>query len=107
MSERLLRRLGHRYILAMMVATRLFGSIGGVLVVYYVNLTLNLPQQIRYHFDLLAVAVVAVAVVLTILLALAETRHLRHVLRKLVHGETVQPARAVKAGREAVMFAAR
>src|SRR5438132_1380124 len=106
MTERLLRRLGHRYILAMMVGTRLFGSIGGVLVVYYVNLTLNLPEQIRHHFDILAVAVVAAAVVLTLLLALAETRNLRPVLRKLLRGEAVDPAQAVQAGREAVRFAA-
>ena len=43
MSNQLFERLGHRYIAAMLLATRLCGSIGGVLVVYYVNLTLTLP----------------------------------------------------------------
>ena len=70
-------RLGSSYILLMMILTRLCGSIGGVLVVYYVNLALTLPDQIRRHFHMVAAVVVTLSVVLTLLLALWETRRLR------------------------------
>ena len=47
MAERLLQRWGHHYILVMMIITRLFGVIGGLLVVYYVELSQKLPDPIR------------------------------------------------------------
>jgi two-component system sensor histidine kinase ChiS len=107
MTERLLRKLGHHYVLLMMVATRFFGSVGGLLVLYYVNLTLTLPPVIRYHFELMALAVVALAVTLTVVLGMWETRNLRTVLRSLKQGMPVSDDLAARAGREAVLFAGR
>ena len=106
-ADRLVAQLGASYVLLMMVVTRLCGSVGGVMVVYYVNLTLSLPDQIRRHFHVLAVIVVAVAVLATVLLSLWETRRLRPVLRRLRLGLPVDPALAAQAGREAVIFPAR
>jgi signal transduction histidine kinase len=106
-TDRVLRRLGPHYILAMMLATRLSGSVAAVLVVYYVNLTLKLPAQVAIHFHLLASLVVSVTVALTVLLALWETRCLRRVLRQLHRGEPVEPEEGARAGRDAVLFPAR
>src|SRR3954468_12413474 len=88
LSERLLRKLGRHFILAMMIGTRLSGSIGGVLVVYYVNLTLNLSGPIRYHFQAMAIAVVLAAVLATVILALLETRHFRRSIALLESGQS-------------------
>src|SRR3954470_9754287 len=104
MFDKILARLGHHYIAAMMLATRVSGSLGGALVVYYVNLTLTLDEPLRTHFFVSASAVVGLAVVLSVALALWETRHLRAVLRLLDEGETPDPELAVLAGREAVIF---
>jgi signal transduction histidine kinase len=106
-TDRVLRRLGPHYILAMMLATRLSGSIAAVLVVYYVNLTLNLPARVATHFHLLAGLVVSVTVGLTVLLALWETRTLRRVLGRLSRGEAVGAEDGARAGREAVLFPGR
>jgi signal transduction histidine kinase len=106
-TDRALRRLGPHYILAMMLATRLSGSIAAVLVVYYVNLTLKLPARVATHFHLLASLVVSVTVALTVLLALWETRALRRVLRRLHRGEPVDADDGGRAGRDAVLFPAR
>ncbi|MBI3469016.1 MAG: hypothetical protein HY000_38930, partial [Planctomycetes bacterium] len=108
MAERLLRRLGHHYILVMMIATRLFGSIGGLLVIYYVELTSwEMPIQVRMHWRIASVVVVIIACALTVFLAMYETRSLRRVLRALIRGQAADPAQAVQAGREAVMFVSR
>src|ERR1700736_1677949 len=107
LSDRLLRRFGHHYVLVLMLASRLLSSIGGAAVVYYVNLTLNLPQRVRDHFHVVAALAVAASVTLTVLLALWETRHLRRVLRRLRQGQAVAPALATLAGREAVLFPGR
>jgi two-component system sensor histidine kinase ChiS len=106
-ADRLVARFHRHYILVMMLATRLSGSIGGVLVVYYVNLTLMMPDVIRSHFQNLAVIVVGIAVALTILLALWETKTLRAVLGQLALGQPIAPAQAAQAGREAVIFPGR
>ncbi|MEX2559052.1 MAG: ATP-binding protein [Pirellulales bacterium] len=105
--DRLLRRFAQHYIVLMMIATRLSGSVGGVLVVYYVNLTLTLPPVIRRHFQLSAIAVVAVAVTMTIFVACWETRALRRVLRMLAGGQRPDRELALAAGREAVLFPVR
>ncbi len=106
-ADRLVAHLGSRYVLLMMIVTRLCGSVGGVMVVYYVNLTLTLPDQIRQHFHVLAAIVVGVAVLATVLLAMWETRHLRPVLQRLHRGLPVDAAQAAQAGREAVILPAR
>ena len=104
---RLVRRWGEHYVLLMMLATRLSGSLGGLLVVYYVNLTLRMPAVIRWHFQLLAVIVVLAAILLTVLAALGETRRLRQALACLRRGASLSPELAAQAGREAVLFPAR
>ena len=107
MTERLLRRLGHHYVLCLMVATRVFGTVGGLLVIYYVELTLRLPQPIRTHFRVSSAVVVFVGCSMTILLALLETRRLRQALGRLDRGETLEPDVAAGAAREAILFVGR
>jgi signal transduction histidine kinase/DNA-binding response OmpR family regulator/HPt (histidine-containing phosphotransfer) domain-containing protein len=107
MAERLFQRFGHHYILVMMLLTRVFGASGGLLVVYYVEFTQKLPERVHLHFWVVCVVVVIIAVTITVLLALWETRNLRWVLRRILAGEAVDPARAEKAGKEAVMLPSR
>jgi len=107
MWNQLFERLGHRYIAAMLLATRLSGSIGGVLVVYYVNLTLTLPEPTRHRFITSCAVVVVLAVILSLLMARWETRHLCTVLTQLFDGKTPDHETAIKAGREAVVFPVR
>jgi signal transduction histidine kinase/CheY-like chemotaxis protein/HPt (histidine-containing phosphotransfer) domain-containing protein len=107
LTEKYLARFGHQYILLMMVVTRLGGSIGGALVIYYVELTLRLPAEIRYHFRISAVAVVIQCVTSTVLIALWELRRVRHVLQCIQRGEPFDPDYAQQAGRDAVLFPVR
>ena len=107
MADRLFQRWGHHYILVMMIITRLYGVGGGMLVIYYVELTQKLPHPIRLHFWIVAGVVVVIAVVLSISLAMWETRHLRPVLRQIHAGEPIDPRHAAIAGREAVTLPAR
>jgi signal transduction histidine kinase len=107
MWNQLFERLGHRYIAAMLLATRLCGSIGGVLVVYYVNLTLTLPDATQTRFVTSCAVVVVLAVILSLLMARWETRHLCTVLTQLFDGKSPDHETAVKAGREAVVFPVR
>jgi signal transduction histidine kinase len=107
MFDQLFNRLRDRYITAILLGTRLCGSLGGVLVVYYVNLTLTLEEPMRSHFIVAAGIVVLLALALSLLCASLETRNLRAVLKKLAAGEVPDPAQAAKAGREAVLFPVR
>ena len=107
LSERALSRFGEHYILAMVLATRVFGSVGGFLVLYYVNLTTALPPVMRRHFDALGAVLVVLAVGLTVPLALWNTRALRRVLRHLRLDEPVDRELGRRAGREAVLFPSR
>ena len=108
MYERLFERLGHRYYWAVfLLATRLCGSIGGVLVVYYVNLTLKLDEPMRTSFIWAATLLVIGCVALTVAWAAWETRHLRRVLNMLSRGEQPDDALAESAGREAVALPVR
>lgn len=107
MAERLFKRFGHHYILVMMVGTRLFGSIGGLLVIYYVELALQLPAIVRTHFRICSLIVVVIGCTLTVLLALWETRTLRRVINRLRRGRFVSPEDSLAAGREAVTFVGR
>eukprot|EP00913_Durusdinium_trenchii_P028462 g26690.t1 len=105
--ERMLGILDHHYILVMMIVTRFVGTIGGLLVIYYVELTLRLPDVIRYHFRVTSLVVVVIGCTLTVLLALWETRRLRTVLMKLRRNELFSEQLGIDAGREAVMFLGR
>ena len=107
MLEWAFKKLGSHYILAMTLATRVIGSLGGSLVLYYVNLTTHLPPLMRHHFDVAGAYLVAFAVSLTIPLALWETPRLRAALRRLGKGEAVPDEIARRAGREAVLFPGR
>lgn len=107
MRERLLEKFGRHYILVMMLLTRMFGCVGGLLVIYYVELTLRLPEPIRAHFWISAIVVVIIGCTLTVILAMWETRHLRRVLQLIDRRERLDPVLAAKAGREAVIFAGR
>jgi signal transduction histidine kinase len=107
MFEHLFERLTSRYLAAMFVATRLCGSLGGALVVYYVNLTVTLPEPTLTRFIFACTTVVIVAVILSLIVAGWETRHLRRTLAQLFSGETTDPETAAEAGREAVVFPAR
>src|SRR4051812_20214405 len=101
MNARLLNKLSEHYVIVMMVVTRVIGSIGGMLTIYYVNLTLRLPAEIDTHFRILAACVVVLAVIVTLGLAQWETRCLRGVLRDLNRGRAIELSRADLAGREA------
>jgi len=107
MFERLFQRLRHNYILVMMIFTRLFGSTGGLMVIYYVELAIDLPNPIRTHFRAVSLVVVVIGCTLTVLLALYETRHLRAALKKMTTAQRVEASLAASAGREAVVFVGR
>lgn len=105
MTEWTLKKFGSGYILAMMLMTRIVGFTGGFLTIYYMNLTMTMPHEMRHHWAVSATFSIAVALVSTVLLALWETRSLRFVLARLHRGETVSNHSAIKAGNEAVAFA--
>ena len=107
MAERLFRCLGPHYILVMMLLTRLAGTVGGLLVIYYVELTLEMPDVIRTQFRIAAGIVVVIGCALTVLLAMWETRQVRAVLRLLREGAAVDGALLARAGRDAMIFLAR
>jgi signal transduction histidine kinase/CheY-like chemotaxis protein/HPt (histidine-containing phosphotransfer) domain-containing protein len=107
LTERCLARFGHQYILLMMIVTRLGGSIGGALVIYYVELTLKLPPEIRYYFRVSCTVVVLQCITSTVLIALWELRRVRHVLKCIERGEPFDPVYAQQAGRDAVLFPVR
>lgn len=107
MYDHLFHRLKHQYLLAVLLATRLCGSIGGVLVIYYVNLTLTLEEPMRSSFIRAATLVVVLAVALATGWAFWETRHLRAVLKMFARGERPDDVLADAAGREAVIFPVR
>lgn len=107
MAEWLLRRFNSNYILVLMLATRVVGSIGGGLTIYYVSLGAPLPPEMRTHFDVFATLSIGLAVLSTILLAQFETRNLRAALDGLAAGVPIPDAVARQAGREAVQFASR
>jgi signal transduction histidine kinase len=76
-------------------------------VIYYVELTLKIPDIIRFHFRVAAVVVVIFGCTLTVLVALLETRTLRAVLRLFAEGKAVAPNLASRAGYEAMTFLSR
>ncbi len=55
LTDKYFQRLGHHYILLMMILTRICGLTGGLLVVFYAVLTLHMPDRIYLpllHFRL-------------------------------------------------------
>ncbi|MEX2142124.1 MAG: ATP-binding protein [Pirellulales bacterium] len=107
MNKWLLGTLGHHFIVLTLLGTRIFGAVGGLAVIYYVELTLEMPPGMRAHFRIACLVVVAFAIGLTILLALWETRHLRPVLKTALQGRAISEALGQAAMREAVTFASR
>src|SRR5436190_11099607 len=107
MIEWAFAKLEKNYILVMTIATRIFGSVGGFLVLYYVNFTTRLPEEMRRHFDLLGAGMVVIAVAGTVPLAMSKTRGLRRVLRKMRAGQPLSVVESDRAAREAVLFPAR
>jgi signal transduction histidine kinase len=107
MLERAFQRLGSYYILTMMVSSRVVGSVGGGLVIYYVNLTTTLSPEVRRQLEIWGSVFVSLAVLVTLILAALETRALRSVLFRMEHGLPVDPRQAEQAGREAVLFPGR
>jgi signal transduction histidine kinase/AmiR/NasT family two-component response regulator/HPt (histidine-containing phosphotransfer) domain-containing protein len=105
LREICLERCGHHYLTVMMIATRLCGSAGGLLVIFYVELTLRLSQEIRSSFRYAAMFVVVESCSLTVLIGLWELRHVRRVLRRIKLGMPLDHREASTAGREAVVFA--
>ena len=106
MNDKVLKKLGQHYIIAVMVLTRFIGFVGGSLTIYYVNLTLP-SLQTTSSFVMLAACAVVMAVATTLALGLWDTRALRPVLRKLAAQEPVDLPDALRAGHEAVEFCVR
>ena len=107
LTDKYFQRLGHHYILVMMILTRICGLTGGLLVVFYAVLTLHMPDRIYNHFCISAFIVCAESSALTVLIALWELRYVRRVLLEIEQREIPDPEDATRAGRDAVTFAAR
>jgi signal transduction histidine kinase len=107
MSEWLYNRYRVRYIAVVMLMTRLIGSIGGSLAIYYVLITTRLEQEFVREFVVGCVVAVALAVAGTMPLAMWNTRTLRRVLHRLHEGLPVDGEEGRKAAREAVCFPSR
>ncbi len=104
MLQQWVTRLGPAYIVWMLIATRLCGLIGGVLVVYYVRLTCELTGRLGFHWQIAGATVVLGCVTLTVFVGLWETRRLRAVMRLLRLGHPFPAELGREAGREAVVF---
>ena len=98
LTDKYFQRLGHHYILVMMILTRICGLTGGLLVVFYAVLTLHMPDRIYCHFCISAFLVCAESSALTVLIALWELRYVRRVLRQIEQGEVPDPERCDSGG---------
>jgi signal transduction histidine kinase len=107
MLERLFKRCGPRFILVMMVLTRALNLVGGALVIYYVNLTIDMDGETRAQFEVIAGIVIVLSTLMTVGLALWETRKVRSAVARLLRGESIDQRLADRAGAEAVLFAGR
>jgi signal transduction histidine kinase len=76
-------------------------------VIYYVELTLNLPSPLREHFRLYSAVVVVFSCSMTVLMAIWETRELNGVLKKIRASEPIDAAESNRAGYEAATFSRR
>lgn len=104
MIESIYRRYTTHYIAAMMLMTRLIGSVGGTLVPYYFLFTTRLDPEVERRFIEASMVLVPFAVCATFPLALWNTRTLRRVLRQLKAGQPLTPGDASQALLEAVVF---
>ena len=107
LSEKYLQRLGHHYIVLMMIVTRLCGCTGGLLVIFYTILTLRMPGPLFFHFCVSALVLTGESATATVFIALWELRHVRRVLKRIGMGQPLDLDEARRAGREAVTFPAR
>ncbi len=87
-----------------MIVTRLFGCVGGVLVVYYVDLTMGHDAGLLQHFKLAATVTVLLALAATTVQGLWETRSLRELLRRMSDGRPASAELSRAAGREVLVF---
>jgi signal transduction histidine kinase len=78
-----------------------------MLVIYYVEFSLTMPDSVRIHFRESAIVVVLLSCTLTVLIALWETPALRKALRAFRLGESPNSTTLSNAAREAVIFPAR
>ena len=99
LSEKYLQRFGHHYVLLMMIATRLCGCTGGLLVVFYTILTLRLSDALLFHFFASALVLTAESATATVFIALWELRHVRRVLKRIELGQPLDADEARRAGR--------
>jgi signal transduction histidine kinase len=104
MIEWIYRRTRHHFVTAMMVVTRLIGSVGGLFVLVYVHLSTPMPDEIRERFWYLGYWLVALSVALTVPLAVRNSRRLRGFLAKLDRGERFSEEEAKEAATEAIQF---
>lgn len=107
MTRWLFDKLGPRYIFWMMVFTRIVGGACGGLVILYVNFTVPLPPELKYHFDRVAAIVVLWTLGVTVFVAQWETRDVRAVLALLRRGQRPSAEQGMRAGRQAVVFPVR
>ena len=104
MNDWLYLRFRPHYVVLMHVLTRIYGSVGGVLVLYYVLLSTSMPESMQFEIEKLHIPLVVFAVTATVPLALWNTRHLRKVLRLLDEGRPLPQMESRLAIREAVRF---
>lgn len=107
MSEWLYNRYRANYIAVVMLMTRLIGSIGGALAIYYVLLTTRVEAAFVPEFIVGCLIAVTLGVSGTMPLAFWNTRTLRRVLERLHRGLPVDRDDARSAAREAVCFPSR
>ncbi len=107
MLERAFRRFGPHFILVMMLVTRAFCLVGGALVIYYVNLTIQMTAETKTTFEIVAGLLIVFSTCMTVWLNQWETRSLRTALGRLFRKEPVDTALAERAGTEAVLYAGR
>ncbi len=100
-------RLGPRYILWIMVATRLSALPGGVVAIYYLRLVLAPLGAAAGHWLGWTFTGVVAAAMLPIVPALTQTRRLRESLRRLNLGRPVSDDLCREAACEAAGFAGR
>lgn len=91
----------------MILLTRLAGSVGCLLVIYYTELTLKMEPRVEFHVRLSCIVFVAINLAVTTLKAMWETRRLRTVLGKLHTGDRIDPMVAEHASREAFTYVSR
>ncbi len=104
MIEWVYRKSHRHFITAMMLFTRLIGSIGGGFVLFYVVLTTEMPAEVQDRFLQLGYFLIALSVALTVPVAWTHTRRLRLALGLIHQGQPLPQDLAKAATMEAVRF---